>query len=126
MIWVDQSVVIALHEEQIAEHGGSSGIRDVGLLESALARPQNLFAYGDPDISDLAAAYAFGLAKNHPFIDGNKRVSLVVTETFVGLNGHSLEADDAECLSIWLVLADGGIDEAGMARWLRDHIAPKG
>jgi death-on-curing protein len=123
MIWVEQAVVLALHEEQIAEHGGSSGIRDINLLESALARPQHLFAYGEPDLADLAAAYAFGLAKNHAFIDGNKRVSLVVTETFLGLNGHSLQVDDTQCLHTWLALAEGQLDEPTLAGWLRDHIA---
>ena len=126
MIWVDEAVVLAIHEEQIAEHGGSLGLRDSNLLQSALARPQNLMAYGQPDLADLAASYAFGLAKNHPFVDGNKRVSLVVTETFILLNNGSLIADDAACLDIWLRLAAGQIDEAQLAIWLRENIVFSG
>ena len=123
VIWIDEAVVLAVHEEQVAEHGGRLRLRDRGLLESALARPRNLAAYGEPDIADIAASYAFGLAKNHPFVDGNKRVSLVVTETFLLLNAHELLADDAQCLSIWLDLAEGKIDEAALAEWLRADIS---
>ena len=126
MIWVDEAVVLAIHEEQIAEHGGSLGLRDSNLLQSALARPQNLMAYGQPDLADLAASYAFGLAKNHAFVDGNKRVSLVVTETFILLNNGTLIADDAACLDIWLRLADGQIDEAQLAIWLRENLVFSG
>ena len=126
MIWVDEAVVLAIHEEQIAEHGGSLGLRDSNLLQSALARPRNLIAYGQPDLADLAASYAFGLAKNHAFVDGNKRVSLVVTETFILLNNGSLVADDAACLDIWLRLADGQIDEAQLAIWLRENLVFSG
>ncbi len=126
MIWVDEAVVLAIHEEQIAEHGGSLGLRDSNLLQSALARPRNLMAYGQPDFADLAASYAFGLAKNHAFVDGNKRVSLVVTETFILLNNGTLIADDAACLDIWLRLADGQIDEAQLAIWLRENLVFSG
>ena len=126
MIWVDEAVVLAIHEEQIAEHGGSLGLRDSNLLQSALARPQNLMAYGQPDLADLAASYAFGLAENHAFVDGNKRVSLVVTETFILLNNGSLIADDAACLDIWLRLAAGQIDEAQLAIWLRENLVFSG
>ena len=126
MIWVDEAVVLAIHEEQIAEHGGSLGLRDSNLLQSALARPRNLMAYGQPDLADLAASYAFGLAKNHAFVDGNKRVSLVVTETFILLNNGTLIADDAACLDIWLRLAAGQIDEAQLAIWLRENIVFSG
>lgn len=122
MIWLDEAVVLAIHEEQIAEHGGSRGIRDRGLLASALARPQSLVDYGKPDIADLAAAYAFALAMHHAFVDGNKRVSLVVTETFLLLNGYSLRADDAQCLTAWLQLAEGKINEAEMPGWLRSRL----
>jgi death-on-curing protein len=122
VIWIDEAVVLAIAEEQIAEHGCSLGVRDRGLLVSALARPQSLVGYGKPDVADLAAAYAFGVAMNHAFIDGNKRVSLVVTETFLLLNGHSLRADDAQCLTTWLHLAEGRISEAELAGWLRAHI----
>jgi death on curing protein len=126
MIWVDEAVVLAIHEEQIAEHGGSLGLRDSNLLQSALARPQNLMAYGEPDLADLAASYAFGLAKNHAFVDGNKRVSLVVTETFILLNNGTPIADDAACLDIWVRLSAGQIDEAQLAIWLRDNIVFSG
>lgn len=126
MIWVDEAVVLAIHEEQIAEHGGSLGLRDSNLLQSALARPQNLMAYGQPDLADLAASYAFGLAKNHAFVDGNKRVSLVITETFILLNNGSLIADDTACLDIWLRLAAGQIDEAQLAIWLRENLVFSG
>ncbi|MGD6635034.1 type II toxin-antitoxin system death-on-curing family toxin, partial [Xanthomonas citri pv. citri] len=114
----------ALHDEQLAEHGGSPGIRNEGMLDSALGRPENLEAYGDPppDLADLAAAYAFGLAKNHPFIDGNKRVSMVVTETFIELNGRQLTAMNAEIVATWLALASGEMDEAAMAAWIRARI----
>ncbi|CAM3308307.1 MULTISPECIES: type II toxin-antitoxin system death-on-curing family toxin [Methylobacterium] len=123
-VWVRKDVVCALHDEQLAEHGGSPGIRDEGMLDSALGRPENLEAYGDPppDLADLAAAYAFGLAKNHPFIDGNKRVSMVVTETFIELNGRQLTAMNAEIVATWLALASGEMDEAAMAAWIRARI----
>ncbi len=121
--WVLKTIVLALHEEQLAEHGGLPGIRDEGLLDSALARPQNLVSYEEPDIIELAAAYAFGLARNHPFIDGNKRASLVVTETFLALNGIELLADDAEVVRVWFALADSGsgMDEASLIDWLRKN-----
>lgn len=123
-VWVRKDVVCALHDEQLAEHSGSPGIRDEGMLDSALGRPENLEAYGDPppDLADLAAAYAFGLAKNHPFIDGNKRVSMVVTETFIELNGRKLTAMNAEIVATWLALASGEMDEAAMAAWIRARI----
>jgi|SRR5687767_4618666 len=126
MIWVDEAVVLAIHEEQIAEHGGSLGLRDSNLLQSALARPRNLMAYGQPDLADLAASYAFGLAKNHPIVDGNRWVSLVVTDTLILLNNGTLIADDAACLDIWLRLADGQIDEAQLAIWLRENLVFSG
>ena len=122
--WVRKDVACALHDEQLAENGGSPGIRDEGMLDSALGRPENLKAYGDPppDLADLAAAYAFGLAKNHPFVDGNKRVSMVVTETFLELNGRQLTASNAEIVATWLALAAGEMDEAAMAAWIRARI----
>ncbi len=122
-VWIAKAVVLALHDEQIAEHGGLSGIRDEGLLESALARPQNLWGYETPDIVDLAAAYGFGLARNHPFADGNKRTSLVVTELFLELNGWELTAADADIVHVWMELADSRSDitEAKFAEWLRAH-----
>ena len=121
-VWIDPAVVLAVHEEQLAEHGGAAGVRDVGLLESALARPRNLAHYGAPDVCELAAAYAFGLARNHPFIDGNKRSAFVATELFLLLNGWRLAATDGDCVLVMLNLAAGDIDEAPFAAWLRDRI----
>jgi death-on-curing protein len=123
--WVDSDVVLAIHEEQLAEHGGADGVRDIGLLESALARPQNLLAYGSPDLADLAAAYAAGIARNHPFIDGNKRTAWVVAETFVELNGSEIAADDAGAYEVMLSLAEGRIDESAFAAWMRPQIKPQ-
>lgn len=122
-VWIDASVILAVHEEQLAEHGGGAGVRDAGLMESALAKPVNLAAYGDPDVADLAAAYGFGLARNHPFVDGNKRTAFVAVELFLVLNGWSLAASDADCVLTMLAVASGDIDEATFAAWLRDNIA---
>jgi death on curing protein len=119
-VWIDPAVVTAIHDEQIAEHGGAPGIRDAGLLASALARPQNIDAYGGPDVFLLAAAYAFGVAKHHPFVDGNKRTALVLCELFLDLNGWRNDAGDAETLAAMLDLAAGELDEDGFAAWLRD------
>ncbi len=113
----------AAHSEQIAEHGGDEGVRDPGLLESAMARPQNLSAYGDPDAADLAAAYAYGIARNHPVVDGNKRTAAVVSETFLLLNGYRLTATDAELVVAFLALAAGELSEEETAAWFRDHLA---
>jgi death-on-curing protein len=120
--WVDARVALALHAEQLRAWGGGSGLRDKGLLESALVRPQNLAAYGDPDLADLAASYAYGMAKNHPFIDGNKRTALVVCETFIIDNGAPLEASDAELAVLFEELAAGEISEEELAEWFRGHI----
>ena len=122
--WVDADVVLAIHEEQLAEHGGAEGVRDMGLLESALARPQNLLAYRSPDLADLAAAYAAGIARNHPFVDGNKRTAWVVAETFVELNGVEIAADDAGAYETMLSLAEGRIDESAFAAWMRPQLEP--
>jgi death-on-curing protein len=123
-IWIADSVVLAVHEAQLAEHGGLVGIRDEGLLASALARPLNLHAYGDePDPAALAAAYAFGISRNHPFLDGNKRTAFVVMELFLNLNGWSLKAKDADCISSMEALACGKLDENAFAEWLRNHLA---
>ena len=121
-VWIDPAVVLAVHEEQLAEHGGAAGVRDAGLLESALARPRNLAHYGEPDLCELAAAYAFGLARNHPFIDGNKRSAFVATELFLVVNGWQLVASDADCVLIMLSLASGEIDEPTFAAWLRARV----
>ena len=121
-VWLDAGVVRAAHEEQLAEHGGPSGVRDANLLASALARPQQLANYGNPDAADLAAAYAFALARNHPFVDGNKRISFVALELFLLLNGFELVASDAECVLTILELAAGNLEEAALASWVRGHL----
>lgn len=120
-VWVELDVVLAIHEEQIAEHGGGVGIRDIGLLESALARPLNLAAFGEPDLAALAAAYAFGICRNHPFVDGNKRTAFVVCELFLALNGQALTAADGDCVSTILALAAGELDEGALTTWVRNN-----
>lgn len=123
--WLSREVLIAVHEEQLAEHGGAAGLRDEGLFESALARPQQLAAYGEPDLADLAAAYAFGLVRNHPFIDGNKRTGYVAAELFLAFNGHDMTATDESATLTTLSLAAGDLDEASFAAWLRRHLQPR-
>lgn len=125
-IWIERSLAIAIHERQLAEHGGGSGVRDESLLDSALARPQQLHAYGDPspDLADLAASLAFGLARNHPFVDGNKRTTAVACEVFIMLNSAVLNADDLELYPLYVALAEGSLPEADFANWLREHISP--
>lgn len=120
-VWLDPDMLRAVHEEQLAEHGGAAGTRDDGLFESAIARPQNQAGYGESDAADLAAAYGFGIARNHPFIDGNKRTAFVAVELFLDLNGFKLAADDAACVLTMLAVAAGQMDEATFARWLREH-----
>lgn len=122
-IWVTVEVAMAAHAEQLAEHGGGEGVRDERLLDSAMARPQNLAAYGEPDAAALAAAYAYGIARNHPFVDGNKRTATVVSETFLVLNGFALGATDAELAVAFLALAGGELSEEEMADWFRTYIA---
>jgi death on curing protein len=121
-VWVAIEVAEAAHAEQLAEHGGGEGMRDRGALESAMARPLNLVAYGDPDAASLAAAYAYGIARNHPFIDGNKRIAAVLSETFLSLNGFVLDATDAELVVAFLALAAGEIGEEEMADWFRERL----
>jgi death-on-curing protein len=120
-VWLDAAVLRAVHDEQLAEHGGAAGLRDAGLFESALMRPQQLACYGQPDIADLAAAYGCGIARNHPFVDGNKRTAFVAVELFLWLNGQALHADDGDCVLTMLAVAAGDLDEAGLAAWLRRH-----
>jgi death-on-curing protein len=117
--WLLEGVVIAMHDEQIAEHGGSLGIRDAGLLSSALARPQNQAVYGESSVFDLAAAYAFGIIRNHPFVDGNKRTGFLAAYVFLDLNGWELMASEAEAVAAALALAASEMDEAGFADWLK-------
>lgn len=124
-VWIAPAVLRAVHEEQLAEHGGAPGTRDEGLLESALARPLNLAHYGTPDVFELAACYGVGLAKNHPFVDGNKRTAFVAVELFLNLNGVELDAADADCVLTMLAVAAGQTDEAALARWLRALSAPR-
>ena len=123
-VWVDVAVAIAAHGEQLAEHGGAGGIRDRNMLESAMARPLNLVAYGEPDIAELAAAYAYGIARNHPFVDGNKRTAPVVSETFLVLNGHALTCDDVELVTTFLELAAGNLTVDALADWFRRWVQP--
>ena len=124
-VWLDPKVMLAVHEEQLAEHGGASGTRDMGLFESALTRAENLAHYGAHDVADLAAAYGCGIARNHPFIDGNKRTAFVAVELFLLLNDHELQAEDADCVLTMLAVAAGTLDEAAFAQWLREHTQPR-
>lgn len=121
-VWIDRAALELLHGESLAEHGGAPGLRDEGLLESALARPLNLVAYGDPDIAELAASYGVGLAKNHPFVDGNKRAAFLAVGMFLILNGHRLVATQADATLTMLGVAAGEIDEPAFAAWLRGHL----
>ena len=123
--WIDRRLLVLLHDESLAMHGGASGLRDAGLLESALARPLNLAAYGEPDVAALAASYAFGLTQNHPFVDGNKRAAFLSVGLFLGLNGQRLTASQAEATVAVFGLASGDIDEATFAAWLRERIATR-
>ena len=123
-VWIGANVVVAIHKLQISEHGGSDGIRDQGLLESALARPQNIAAYEpDADVARLAAAYGYGIIKNHPFVDGNKRTGYVVMEAFLVLNGQSLIASEEEKYPIVIAVADGTMSEDEFAEWLRERLS---
>jgi death-on-curing protein len=121
--WLLESVVLDIHEAQLAEHGGGAGVRDEGLLRSALARPQNLLAYGEaPDGAALAAAYAFGIARNHPFVDGNERTAFVAMELVLDLNGWTLMADDADCIATMETVAAGTSSEEDLLAWVRAHV----
>lgn len=123
MKWLRLDAVLAMHRRQLAEHGGGNGVRDLGLLESALARPQNIAAYEpDADIARLAAGYAFGIAKNHPFVDGNKRTALVACRTFLVLNGYQLNASGTDKYITFLSLAEGTISEEALTEWLRKNV----
>ena len=124
IVWILKEAVLAIHGRQIAEHGGSDGLRDEGLLLSALARPENLLAYGeDVDLAALAASYAYGIAKNHPFIDGNKRTALVVMRTFLASNDVDFVASRDEKYRAFLELAEGTLSEEDLGTWIRKHIA---
>jgi len=119
--WIDPAVVLAIHDQQLAEHGGASGVRDMRLLESALARPMQLEAYGDPDVFDLAAVYAHGIARNHPFVDGNKRTAYVVCMLFLRLHGFGVNAPAPTRVNLFERLGKGEIQQEEMAAWLREH-----
>ena len=123
--WVDRRALLLLHAESLAEHGGSAGLRDEGLLDSALARPLNLVAYGEPDFADLAASNALGLAKNHPFVDGNKRAAILSAGLFLALNGFRLTASQVDATQAMLALAAGELSEEAFARWLRANATPR-
>lgn len=122
--WVASDVVHAIHDRQLSEHGGGAGVRDAGMVESALARPLNLAAYGNPDAADLAAAYAFGIAKNHGFVDGNKRTAWVIARLFLADNGYRFTFAPSDAIRAVEGLAAGEIDEAAFATWIRERIAP--
>lgn len=121
-MWVDSALALAAHREQLAEHGGGDGVRDMGLFESAMARPQNLALYDKPDAAALAASYAFGIARNHPFVDGNKRTAAVVSETFLLLNGYALNANDGELVVAFMTLAAGDLSEDALTDWFRERV----
>ena len=122
-VWLDLDVVLAIHDEQLAEHGGQAGVRDRGLLESALGRPRNQFANGETSVTRLAASYAFGISRNHPFRDGNKRTSLVAAELFLELKGFELVATDVQCVETFLRLAAVEITEEELAEWIAANVS---
>lgn len=124
--WVRREVVLAIHNEQLAEHGGLAGIRDEGMLDAGLARPLQVEAYGEPDVETLAAAYVYGIARNHPLLDGNKRTAFVVGELFLALNGLDLTARDEDCVLTMLQVADGSLAEDRFVDWLKAHTEPRG
>ena len=118
--WLPKEAVLAIHARQLAEHGGGTGVRDLGLLDSALQRPQNKLAYETLDLADMAAAYAYGIARNHPFVDGNKRTALVVSRTFLLINGYQIKASKEDRLKTFLALAEGSLPEDALAAWFRN------
>ncbi|MGO3928052.1 type II toxin-antitoxin system death-on-curing family toxin [Rhodopseudomonas pseudopalustris] len=119
-IWLTRQIIVAIHDEQLAIHGGAGGLRDEGMLESALDRPRNRWTYEQADLAELAAAYAFGIARNHPFVDGNKRTSLLALYTFLGVNGIDFIVPEADAAAMILSLAAGEVNEASLTRWIRD------
>lgn len=123
--WVNRQVLLLLHDESLAEHGGAPGLRDEGLLDSALARPLNLALDTEPDVAGLAATYGVGLAKNHPFVDGNKRAAFLAVGMFLAVNGYRLHATQADATLIVLAVAAGDMDEVTFAQWIRVHIKPR-
>ena len=124
--WLDRRIIVAIHDVQLVRHGGAGGIRDAGLLESALARPRNRHAYGEAELYALAAAYAYGIVRNHPFVDGNKRTGFVTAALFLQENGLRLTAPEAEAVVMTIGLASGEMPEEGFAAWFRDRAEPVG
>ena len=126
-VWLDRAVVLAIHDMQLAEHGGGAGVRDAGLLDSALGKPLQLQAYGEPppDAAALAASYGYGISRHHPFSNGNERTGLVAAQLFLRLNGQVLRADDASCVLTMLAVAAGDMPEEDFAAWLRAHSAAR-
>ncbi|HSI73241.1 MAG TPA: type II toxin-antitoxin system death-on-curing family toxin [Fimbriimonas sp.] len=122
--WLWLELVYAIHLRQLERHGGASGVRDPGMLESAMARPLNLYAYGEPDLAELAGAYCFGIVRNHPFVDGNKRTGFMAMYTFLGLNGAEFNADEQDVVEKILLLADSKLEESELAAWIRQHLKP--
>ncbi|PPQ36668.1 type II toxin-antitoxin system death-on-curing family toxin [Rhodopila globiformis] len=122
-VWLSPQLILAIHDEQLAEHGGSIGLRDPGLLDSALARPLNRAGYGDPDIAELAAVYALAIAQNHPFVDGNKRTAYVALEVLLRLNGCRFSAGDAEAVVVMLAMAAGELPDGEFIAWVRLNTA---
>lgn len=120
-LWLTRDIIVAIHDEQLAIHGGASGLRDEGMLASALDRPRNKWLYEQAELAELAAAYGFGMARNHPFVDGNKRTSLLALYTFLGVNGVDFIVPEAEAATIIIALAAGEVDEDGLTRWIRDN-----
>jgi death-on-curing protein len=125
-VWLSDQLILAIHDEQLAEHGGSAGLRDPGLLDSALARPLNRAGYGEPDVAELAAVYALAIAQNHPFVDGNKRTAFVALELFLRLNGCQFTVGDAEAVVMMLAMAAGELADAEFVAWVRLNVAPEG
>ncbi len=123
--WINRKALLLLHDESLAEHGGASGLRDEGLLDSALARPLNVALYSDPDVAGLAASYGVGLAKNHAFVDGNKRAALLAVGLFLAINGYRLVATQADATLTMLAVAAGDLDEGAFADWIRERIHPR-
>ena len=123
--WISRDALLLLHDESLAEHGGLPGLRDEGLLDSALARPLNLQAYGEPDFAELASAYGIGLARNHPFVDGNKRAAFLSVGLFLLINGYRLQVTQSEATLVMLSVAAGELDQEAFARWIREHTQPR-
>lgn len=124
-VWLGRKLILAIHDEQLAQHGGALGVRDDGLLDSALARPLNRAGYGDPDVAELAAVYAIAIARNHPFLDGNKRTAYVALETFLALNGCAFPVSDADAVVATLAMAAGEMNDEEFTAWVRDNTQPQ-